>query len=497
MDVTTSGNDIFTKDWIINELGLLQHHEDTIRKALELKQSLAELKQSYFPELSHYFPQSLSEIEIQQFNLNIMLPKRLLPPPQPPVSQSTPSMSTPSNYAHANQLLGKNSNLGPSTMSSKSSQMSANSASNNNSTSTSIAITPSHAEIIAFWILEHRDLLNSNSLCNFLQNYSYQNILYSIAMKICSLDIGQHFIDGLKYYLPVCGFWNLTFIHHPNYSPEILNYILEMYVKAHLNTSEKPLLSNTLDHFNALMEIGKATIELCQSLQEEKKSSTVMMSDYYQKVRLALRKTDGMTLSVKSINSLFMNASSSLITDIIPVTTSAVGVQGAKLTSYLFTSIRKVGVLGIGINLYEENFPLYEVYLCSNAMYLFQPPSLHPQERGGNIQVGKERKKLFAVIPLKNIYVEKSQSMNEREEMYHHQGTIELSDKFGEKVCWILYDECSTSISSDSDGKKEKEDIFFDIPISIEYFDQFVLRISESNLMEEWLDVFQDCCWQA
>jgi hypothetical protein len=186
------------------EYSLLSYHLETIEKSIELKEKISHLEQSNYPDLSSFFPQNINDIEIQQFNLNGVIPKRL--------------------YSLYQQLSSQAAN------------------------SSGLQETMNQNEIIAVWILEKRDLLDPVALSHFLLNSLNQHILYAIAIKICSLEIGQHFIEGLKYYLPVCGFWELSFPSHPDYSQEKMLSILEIYVKAHLTSSRKPLLSNTLDH---------------------------------------------------------------------------------------------------------------------------------------------------------------------------------------------------------------------------------------------------------
>jgi hypothetical protein len=483
------------QDLIQQEYGLLLHHLETIEKAMEIKYSLQMLNQRNFPELASYFPQTIQDIEIQQFNLNLLLPKRL----------TSSSVAT---------------SLFPT----------ASSPNKNISDNADVSEAAPH-EKIALWILEKRDLINSDSLSQFLQQGANQLILYSIASKICSLEIGQHFIDGLKYYLPVCGFWSLTFPSHPQFKEDFINYILEIYVKAHLSNSINPLLSNTMDHFNALIEIGKATIELCQSLQEQNKPQATMMSEYYQKVKIALRKTDGLTLSVKNINSLFLSASSSLITDIHSAASHPQATMSGNLSnsrdfsnnqsstamkppvnSFLFTTVRKMGGFAIGFTVNDSFQEEYEGYLCWNALYLFELPVVTPNVISTNNMMMSaaavvQRKKLFAVIPLKNIRIEKS---IQRDDV----PLLEFFDITGEKMPWILYNECVLPSSQENVGmnvnsSNTSNSSIFDVPKNVEYFQQLILKVSSSssnvptgqssyshqNAIEDWLDAFEECCW--
>jgi hypothetical protein len=448
------------QEWIQQEYQLLVHHLETIEKAIEVKYSLQALKQNGFPDLSSFFPQSVVEIDIQLFNLNQTLPKHLL---------TTTSSSNP---------------LSPGRE------------------------VPSH-ERIALWILEKRDSINSNTLASYLLQVNNQLILYSIASKICSLEIGQHFIDGLKYYLPVCGFWALTVPSHPQFKEDLIQYILEIYVKAHLTNSLNPLLSNTMDHFNALIEIGKATIELCQSLQEQNKPQTTMMSEFYQKVKIALRKTDGLTLSTKNINSLFVSASSSLITDIHPISYPANSPLMASRDfnspstplakppsqSYLFPSVRKIGNLSVGVTVTDSFQKEYEVYLCWNALYFFELPVTIPSGYLSNKSPVppispnlSPRKKLLAVIPLKNLRIEKSINHDELQLM-------ELFNITGEKVPWIIYEECNYFATKDSGNSFHYQ---FDAPKGMELYNQLMLKVSSkhtTHVFEEWLDALEECSW--
>jgi hypothetical protein len=484
------------QDLIQQEYGLLLHHLETIEKAMEIKYSLQMLNQRNFPELASYFPQTIQDIEIQQFNLNLILPKRL-------TSSSVATSLFPTASSSPSKNINDNAN----------------------------GSEAAPHEKIALWILEKRDLINSDSLSQFLQQGANQLILYSIASKICSLEIGQHFIDGLKYYLPVCGFWSLTFPSHPSFKDDFINYILEIYVKAHLSNSINPLLSNTMDHFNALIEIGKATIELCQSLQEQNKPQATMMSEYYQKVKIALRRTDGLTLSVKNINSLFLSASSSLITDIHSAASHPQAMMSGNLSnsrdfsnnqsttavkppvnSFLFTTVRKIGGFAIGFTVNDSFQEEYEGYLCWNALFLFELPvaTQNVISHNNNMMMmmsaaaAVQRKKLFAVIPLKNIRIEKS---IQRDDV----PLLEIFDITGEKMPWILYNECvlpsaqeNLAINSNSSSTTSGSSVF-DVPKNVEYFQQLILKVSSSsshsyshshqNDIEDWLDAFEECCW--
>lgn len=300
--------------------------------------------------------------------------------------------------------------------------------------------------------------------------------------------------------------------------------ILEIYVKAHLTSSRKPLLSNTLDHFSALIEIAFATVELCQSCQEQNKPQATIMSEYYQKVRIALRKTDGMTLSVKSINALYSSATSSLISPIKPPIDH--------ISSYLFANVRKEGMLSIGSS-FQDDFRSYNAKLCHNALYLFHPP--HPStnniQNNGSSHITHHnlamsghqqynyRHHLFACIPLQNLRVERSFQDDSNSSSISSNALVELFDITGEKAVMILFQENryqssangsqgvgqgggisssnhsasltnmffssqglnnSNNLNANNSNSNGAIEYIFDTPKSLEFFEQIALKIDLS-----------------
>lgn len=310
---------------------------------------------SAIPAVSHYFPQSTAEIEVQEFNTACKIPARLA----------------------------------------------------------------TSEDDIALWILESEEL-NRSKTASYLTNPSdpaARVVLEKIAIKICSLEVASGFVDGLKFFLPVVGCFDInqgtSTELSANLTPHeinVLKYVMKIYIQAHLYYSKNPLFEtpNGMENLAILIELGLSVLDLCKILQLKKKSQTIAMSDFFAVVRNLLRKGVNLTLSIKKMTDLFVSSSTGR------------GLTALKLPphlpSYLFSQVRKEGYVSMGYQL-DSPFKLYYARLTYNALYLCDPSvdmTLASYNSGLVSAALSCPYKLVCCIPLETVHIQ----LMDRSEQY-------------------------------------------------------------------------------
>lgn len=299
--ITMSSDDILRA-----EISHLSKQSEILHESL----SVFNLKSS-IPSISQYFPQSASEIEIQEFNTACKIPSRLA----------------------------------------------------------------TSEDDIALWILESEEL-NRSKTAAYLTNPSdsaARVVLEKIAIKICSLEVASGFVDGLKFFLPVVGCFDINVgtqsevaLNISTQEMTVLKYVLKIYIQAHLYYSKNPLFetANGMENLAILIELGLSVLDVCKVLQLKKKSQTIAMSDFFAVVRNLMRKGVNLALSIKKMTDLFVSSSTGRGLTALKLPTH--------LPSYLFSQVRKEGYLSMTCQL-DSPLRLFYARLTHNALYLFDP----------------------------------------------------------------------------------------------------------------------------
>ncbi len=274
---------------LLEELSFITRRMEITTEALQLATKLAvpnpQSKEtplfpsqlSCLPDLNRFFPQTFPEIEIQLFNLFGILPERILtPPPTPTTQQST--TSTEKSASSENK----------STTESATNNSSTEAASSSSQTQTTTTTTPTPLPIeeeLMMWLLE-KDSLQRETIATFLLQPTLlaRNTLIRLLYKICGLEIGQGFVEGLKYFFLVSGMWDkylsLSLISTTGTDRERDNIyltfrsVLTLYIQTHFTVSKKPLFSALTTsssvlqetQINILLEICYVILDTCKTL---------------------------------------------------------------------------------------------------------------------------------------------------------------------------------------------------------------------------------------
>lgn len=279
------------------------------------------------PNLLNFYPQSSEEVEIQRFNLIGEIPSRLNSP-----------------------------------------------------------------EKIAAWLLETRTLirsqvgivLTSKTLTRPTDKQSSRDnivaawALEAVAKKICSLDVSEGFIEGLRIYLPAVGaitpsksLSGYEFVHDETR----LHTLLQEYCKGHLLYSRSPILSwrensdsNTMSlsfsYVSILTEICHHIVLLYKSLSNIDRPVPTLNQDFFATVKsLVSRQANMFQITPQVINDLFHSVvSGPCLTPFSP---------SDKAPSYLFASVIKSGWVNIGFNSDSDVMLKSWIRLTRNALYVF------------------------------------------------------------------------------------------------------------------------------
>jgi len=387
----------------------------SINKAVELKKDAGPV--SFIPTLSSYSPQTLQDIEIQQFNLYLTIPKSI-----------------------------------------------------------------TSEEDTAMWVLENNNL-DRKQVCRFLiqSGNVYKNVCSQIAIKICSLEIGKNFIDGLKYFVPVCGIWDLFFLQAKSspVTPEnetTFRYFLDIYITAHLNHSEDKLqLVNNHENPAILMDLGLLMLTTFYSWNIVQQSVTICLSDYLTTCKQQLvNRYSSFSYDINILNELFISGTSTPITA-VPFATV--------LPGYYFQNVKRLGQMTLHYHLTTLTEPTqneYEAKLCIDGLYLFQYQPLD------------KRMILMACIPLHSLHFSRYTVQDHSYvQLLHHGGSGEG------KVAMIIYQE--GQYQGYSHYPIIQDIVYHDsIYLSPHVVEQDNERKVGSTLNEvmSWLDELEDCYWQ-
>lgn len=293
------------------------------------------------------------------------------------------------------------------------------------------------------WILEN-EFLNRSRVCVYLgttpesskvSTYGIRyrredvpkGVLKRLASKICSLDAGKGFVEGMKLFVPIVGCWDLFAektggAEHSSLNGQelsILKRILTEYVHAHVKQSDKPIFSAaSLSDANVdtIVEIALCVLGLSKVLHEGTKSSSTAMADFFADLRTVLREqtstpvssvngtnndvpytqlmsptsntaaTGALSLSMKAMADLFAATSTGL--PLVSLAQSHRSLQLNQSTtaltapslrpSYLFSEHLLSGAVSLGWDL-EVTLAPKVVRLTHDALYVFSPESELPE----------------------------------------------------------------------------------------------------------------------
>lgn len=388
---------------------LCLHRLDVASKALELQTALRS-KQTPLLSLTPFHPSTTEHAEVQAFNLSLTIPQRFL----------------------------------------------------------------NHEEDLAMWLLE-KECLDRHQIAAFLSDHSSatcREVLYRIACKIASIEAGSGFSDGLKFFLPVVGFWERCFEEHPLYSEAALRYVLQTYTLAHLSSSKKPLMGLGQENAQALAEVAVCVVDLLKVLYAVSKPQAQAMSDFFTSLRNALRATT-INMSIKSMTDLFISTSGSLI-QVIKVS--------ATLPSFLFAAVKMEGFVSLSTS-FRQASTLYYTRLCHDGLYFFTEGRTD---------------ELVAVIPLVNVHTQRCSADN--------QDLLEVVEYAGGKVMMVFFarEQCDAA-----DGKRYSafmpsavtfhDRVLLEIKPKANHSDREVSIFEDEDLryVEDWVDVLETCAWDC
>ncbi|RYG94182.1 hypothetical protein EON65_57880, partial [archaeon] len=248
----------------------------------------------------------------------------------------------------------------------------------------------------------------------------YQQILYHIASQISSIEVGQGYVEGLKYFLPVIGIWNTWQDRKPT-PPDLLKTLLRAYTLAHYQTSKKPFLQLTSDYSEKILDFGVCVVEVFRMLYVDNKPHAQCMSDFFTSLRAALRNSNNssISLSIKHMTDMFVSASSGVV-------------QGIKLPlslpSYFFSLVKLSAQVKVSFSFRDRKIP-YHAKVTSDALYLFQPQDV--KDTKSNMKEPKDT--LSAVLPLERMHIERCGGDRGQLEV------LELTDIGGRPLPLIYY----------------------------------------------------------
>eukprot|EP01031_Cornospumella_fuschlensis_P029305 gene29305-35378_t len=264
----------------------------------------------------------------------------------------------------------------------------------------------SNAKDSAQWLLEESTLDRQRVFAFFQHNFThsanlshYQQILYHIASQISSIEVGQGYVEGLKYFLPVIGLWNVL-QDRRNVSADLVKTILRAYTLAHYQTSKRPFLQLTSDYTEKILDFGVCVIEVFKTLYIENKPHAQCMSDFFSSLRAALRNSNSssVSLSIKHMTDMFVSASSSVVQAIkLP----------ASLPSYYFSVVKLAAQVKVSFS-FRDRKTAYQAKVTSDALYLFQSVAIEKNTPvASDVSNPTEDEKLVAVLPLDRVHIER------------------------------------------------------------------------------------------
>jgi hypothetical protein len=223
-------------------------------------------------------------------------------------------------------------------------------------------------DALAAWMLE-TDTLNRYNVAMYLASESLCNgglvsssgVLDQISMSICSLDVGQRFIDGLKLFLPTTGALLLNDRADPSYR-SVKHRLLGAYARAHLQVTQAPILPLGQDSWLPAADIAMCIVDLNESISSGRKALSGCMNDFIAAVKSAVSRE--VNISIKLLTELF--------NDTISGTPLAPLPPPDRAPQYLFPSCRaslaaQITLLFAGEDIIHKGW----LVVAGSALYLF------------------------------------------------------------------------------------------------------------------------------
>eukprot|EP01039_Chlorochromonas_danica_P005895 gene5898-6491_t len=433
---------------------LCLHRLDLSIKALELQESLGDDLSLTLPDLRPFYPNTVEDCEIQSFNLSLTIPPRLVDP-----------------------------------------------------------------EDVAMWLLEkdclcrgHVGLLLSGPALSGgggsvagrggsgTRSPSFlRETLSCLAKKIASLEAGQGFVEGLKFFLPVLGYHLQPSGDVAGGGGERLHFILQAYCLAHLTSSKRPFMSLGPEEADKLVEVAMAVIDLMKTLSQGggglstsggsgTGGGAVVMSTFFSSLRSL-----SLSLPMKVMTDLFVSTVSSLVQPLL--------IPHSRPSCLLGAILRREKVRLT--TAFCDPWKICEACLTKDALYFLN----HQQNT------------LLGCLPLQGILVQRVIQPYPQELVDEEQGVevesdfIELINNGGGPLPWIDYTLQETA------GKEGKSQGFF--PSDLQLYPRLLLllltptrasrrtnattsesqeSIFDENMRKEvevWVDSIEEVVWNC
>jgi hypothetical protein len=342
-------------------------------------------------------------------------------------------------------------------------------------------------------------------------------VLRKIASKVCSLEVAQGFVEGLKLFIPVVGCWEAlqeasteNVVSHRT-SPA-LKRILTEYILAHMQYSDKPVFqagSVTDSNVESVVQVAISVLSLSKILHDGVKSTSAAMAEFFATIRTVLREqqqpsqgegtgaqqlvaqspaapvTTTLTMSMKTMTDLFTATSTGLpLGSLVHTTLRDVGGHVREGTvppspSYLFAHSLLSGAITLGSNL-EEHFTVYFARLGHDALYLFEQPT-DPSAESAN-----SPGRLVSCIPLDCVHVRS-------EEVGPQSTLLTLVPLTGTGLPYITYSKASDP-SQPADHQSEPQPLQCPIPETVIYPAQIYVKAQDAL---RWVDALEAACWEC
>ena len=165
------------------------------------------------------------------------------------------------------------------------------------------------------WFLE-MNALNRAKVNNYFSDGFYNNneltnrVLRKLCTIICSLEVANEFVEGLKFFIPVVGCWDNEGIGSIDIS--ILRHFLSSYISIHLSISSKPLFpsnENPFQNISTVVDISLSILNIMSLHKNHANQESLLMSDFCNSLRAMLSKSP-LNLSLKVMTDLFVSATS-------------------------------------------------------------------------------------------------------------------------------------------------------------------------------------------
>eukprot|EP01038_Epipyxis_sp_PR26KG_P012553 gene12553-16835_t len=358
-------------------------------------------------------------------------------------------------------------------------------------------------EAIASWLLSNEQL-ERNAVAMYLSDTGDKNnkrVLEKIADRICYLEVGSHFVEGLKLYIPVIGYMDpITDDIYVGFVPEMIRYVLQIYVHSHLLNSRKPI-STDLNDVPILVELSLIILDFCRILKSNvnnQKSNSQILNDFTMAVK-------GLDTSSALSNDVVITELFNMIHNNKPLTTLKLPY---KLPSYLFASSKKSGLFSFSRKL-DEEFQRLLLRLTDDALYLFELTGQNDDEDellDDHTALLSETICLRFCIPLRNIHVilcDENDSCS----------LLELIDTQGNEVSLIEYVMNNKNPTNSINGEawvgrpanvSYHSSIYLDFSNSISNINNLQINnkiISNSldayETTMRWMEMIESSCWDS